>query len=316
MKSLNKESFVKKARIIHGEKYNYDKFLYVSAKQKSIITCKKHGDFEQTPDHHIRGQGCKKCAGNEIKNKKYFIERSLKKHGNLYIYDKVKYVNRNVKVEIVCKKHGSFFQSPFNHYAGKGCEKCTGEITSKRCRKKFKEFLKEANDIHGNKYEYVEETYLTALRKMKVICKKHGVFEITPNKHLSLKRGCQSCSRESLSVNTWSYTKYDELCQKKYNGLSSIYLITCTGNSEYFYKIGVTATSIEERFSYGKLPYEYKEISKIEGKPVWCLKKENEIHKILNEYRVRPKISFSGSTECFSKLTPEVLDFFGVSYAA
>ena len=62
---LNTEQFIEKARQKHGDKYNYDKVVYVRTCEKVIITCLKHGDFLMTPNTHLCGCGCKKC-GYEI----------------------------------------------------------------------------------------------------------------------------------------------------------------------------------------------------------------------------------------------------------
>lgn len=54
--------FIKRAFLIHSDRYTYDKSLYKSALTKLTITCKKHGDFLQTPNKHIDlKQGCPKC---------------------------------------------------------------------------------------------------------------------------------------------------------------------------------------------------------------------------------------------------------------
>jgi len=60
------EEFVKKARKTHGDKYDYSKSVYITARKPIEIICPEHGSFFQTPDNHIRGQGCPKC-----KNKKF-----------------------------------------------------------------------------------------------------------------------------------------------------------------------------------------------------------------------------------------------------
>jgi len=60
------ERFLENARIIHGDKYNYDSFLVKTAKEKGIITCKIHGNFYMNINNHISGkQGCRKCKGNK-----------------------------------------------------------------------------------------------------------------------------------------------------------------------------------------------------------------------------------------------------------
>lgn len=56
-----KESFVALAKNVHAEVYNYDNVEYVNKDTKVIIGCAKHGLFEQTPHHHLYGQGCPKC---------------------------------------------------------------------------------------------------------------------------------------------------------------------------------------------------------------------------------------------------------------
>lgn len=63
---LTTDDFIKKAKEVHGEKYNYEKTNYIKAKEKVIITCPIHGDFQQTPDNHLRGQGCPKCKQKSI----------------------------------------------------------------------------------------------------------------------------------------------------------------------------------------------------------------------------------------------------------
>ena len=68
---LDTDSFVKKARLVHGEFYNYDKCLYKDTETKVCIVCPEHGEFWQTPHGHLSGHGCPMCHEekniNEIK---------------------------------------------------------------------------------------------------------------------------------------------------------------------------------------------------------------------------------------------------------
>lgn len=59
------EKFAKKAVEKHAGKYDYSKVVYTKATEKVVIICPKHGDFMQTPQNHLRGQGCPKCAFEE-----------------------------------------------------------------------------------------------------------------------------------------------------------------------------------------------------------------------------------------------------------
>ena len=57
----NTKEFIEKARIKHGDKYDYSKTNYVKAKVSVIIICPIHGEFSQTPSDHLNG-GCNECG--------------------------------------------------------------------------------------------------------------------------------------------------------------------------------------------------------------------------------------------------------------
>lgn len=105
------------------------------------IICKTHGEFHQTPDSHINARnGCPFCAPNKKKTQQQFIEDCIKIHGEKYDYSKSKYVNDYTKVEIICKKHGPFFQKPNAHiWSKQGCPRCSNRISSKE--EKFLDML-------------------------------------------------------------------------------------------------------------------------------------------------------------------------------
>lgn len=61
--AVNKNIFISnKFREVHGDKYDYSKVSYKGDKRKVEIICPYHGVFKQSPGHHLRGKGCKKCA--------------------------------------------------------------------------------------------------------------------------------------------------------------------------------------------------------------------------------------------------------------
>ena len=64
MKKSNTEEFIKKAKKVHGNKYDYSKVNYINNHTNVTIICPEHGEFEQTPKGHLRGQGCPKCNGD------------------------------------------------------------------------------------------------------------------------------------------------------------------------------------------------------------------------------------------------------------
>ena len=107
-------------------------------------------------------------------------------HGNKYSYENVNYVNSHTLVNITCKIHGGFMQSPTNHLQGKGCPKCANKnVTSG-------EFIEKARKVHGNKYDYSKVNYVDNSTKVCIICPEHGEFWQTPNDHLN-GCGCSIC---------------------------------------------------------------------------------------------------------------------------
>ena len=119
------EIFIEKAKAVHGNKYDYSKVDYKTAKTKVEIICPKHGSFFQKPNDHLSRKGCIEC-GKEIKSltTETFVEKAKLIHENKYDYSKVNYKNNKTKVEIICPKHGSFFQKPNDHLLNHGCPIC------------------------------------------------------------------------------------------------------------------------------------------------------------------------------------------------
>jgi len=128
---MDTTQFIERAREIHGSEYTYEHTEFVNWDTNVIVTCGIHGDFEVSPRHHIyRKHGCKECKGRHISESKRYsqyeiIEKFNETHGDKYIYDNVVYNGIDEEVEIICKKHGSFLQTPYNHiYRKSGCPKC------------------------------------------------------------------------------------------------------------------------------------------------------------------------------------------------
>lgn len=121
-----KNQFLRKAKEVHNDFYNYDKVVYIKQLNKVIITCPQHGDFEQVPNSHLNGRGCPLCAGNNFRrNAKYFIQLAQKVHGDHFNYDKVQYKTCKDPIIIHCNTcKQDFKQTPDHHLQGQGCPNC------------------------------------------------------------------------------------------------------------------------------------------------------------------------------------------------
>lgn len=189
--------FVTKARLVHGHIYDYSKTEYSRSCDKVKIICPKHGEFEQTPNSHLSGAGCKKCyhlkAGSYRKlSVPSFIEKAKFVHGDNYDYSKVNYINSQTKVIIGCPLHGDFEQIPNDHLQGKGCYQCRNYELSLKFRSNVEEFIEKAMIIHNGKYGYYYVNYINSHLKVDILCFKHGMFKQSPSKHLS-GQGCPVC---------------------------------------------------------------------------------------------------------------------------
>lgn len=134
-KPKNREQFIKRAKEIHGDSYDYSLVEYINNRTPVTIICKIHGKFYQTPSNHTGCKhGCRKC-GNRRMGRLYahtnheFVKMAKKRHGNFYDYTKVEYVANNIAVTIRCPNHGEFMQIPQTHLNGSGCPKCTHRIS-------------------------------------------------------------------------------------------------------------------------------------------------------------------------------------------
>jgi len=81
-KRLTTEEFINRSNI-HDSKYDYSLTKYKSAHKKVKIICPEHGKFEQTPNSHLRGNGCVKCKTNISKGEQTIMDW-LKEHNIKY----------------------------------------------------------------------------------------------------------------------------------------------------------------------------------------------------------------------------------------
>ena len=208
---LPNEEFLNKCIDIHGNKYDYSKVDYQGMINKVVIGCSEHGDFEQTPSSHLNGSGCPHCGFiSQMENRRLptedFTTRSIKIHGNKYDYSKVDYINNSTEVEIVCPKHGMFFQQPQYHMNGSGCPKCSIIEQHEKQKKSINDFIRDSIKVHGDLYDYSKVDFIDTKSKVIIICKKHGEFLQSPNNH-ERGNGCPNCNSSKGELFISQYLK-------------------------------------------------------------------------------------------------------------
>lgn len=221
---LTTQDFIKKAIIVHNNLYDYFKVDYKNTHEKVVIICKKHSDFLQTPHNHLQGQGCPLCRNEQrsktrILNTDIFIQKAISIHNNRYDYSKTHYINTHEKVIIMCKIHGDFSQTPHNHLQGQGCNKC-GKIAAKKLMVSSNDlFIKTANLIHNNDYDYSKVCYINTHEKIIIVCKIHGDFLQTPHNHLR-GQGCNECGKlKSIITRTLKIEEFIKRSQEVHKNI-------------------------------------------------------------------------------------------------
>ncbi len=226
----NTAEFIQKATALYGYEFDYSKVDYIKSSEKVEITCRKHGSFWMTPNNHLRGWKCRACkyeALGELRRHKLddVIAKFKAVHSDRYDYSKVtRYQNNKHKVEIVCHKHGSFFQTSDGHLAGHGCPFCAWEVT--------------ATALHG----------------------------IEPDAH------------------------------------SFLYILDFAYEDEYFYKIGITNDPLQRKYNLKSYTiYEIGVVALFEGTRRACFDVEQGLLKQLKrKYNYKPRHPFAGQYECIA----------------
>lgn len=124
-----------------------------------------------------------------------FIDKSKEIHGDKYDYSESNYIGSSDKVQIICKKHGSFQQNASSHMRGGGCKKCQADNQKYTTQT----FIEKAKEVHGDKYDYSLVDYKHSNEEVKIICNKHGLFEQKAYGHVRGK-GCKKCRVDKISL--------------------------------------------------------------------------------------------------------------------
>jgi len=112
---MSPDEFIERAKQVHGDKYDYSETDYQNMRTKVKIICPEHGEFYQSPNHHLNGSGCTKCGNKKDEDKlkwnKDTIRNEAKKYNNL-----TDFFQNSGSAYVIAKKIGEdFFQSITSH---------------------------------------------------------------------------------------------------------------------------------------------------------------------------------------------------------
>lgn len=229
------EQFINEALQKHDGKYDLSKVEYVNNHTKVCIICHEkdengieHGEFWQTPQNHLYGEGCPKCIAKKMHNifaktTEEFKQQERIVHGNRYILDKVNYVDNKTKVEIVCPIHGSFWQLPNSHLIGRGCPLCN----ESHLEKEVEDHINEIKHIRNKRFEWLggkSLDFYIPQYSIAIECQgiqhfrksdffdKHDPFENRLNRDIRKK---QLCEEHGVKLYYFSHENFDEFLDEK-----------------------------------------------------------------------------------------------------
>lgn len=178
--------------------------------------CSKCGKvYEQTPNNHLRGQGCPYCSGMIKKYDKEYYKQQCKELGlDLPVEE---YINTNTKIKHKCNRCGKIYlQTPKFHLLGYGCLYCSGMI--KKYNKDY--YIQQCKELG---VDLPIEQYVDNKTKIKHKCNKCGnIYLQTPKEHVGVQRqGCPICGLDKKVQNNNGLTgrktieKYSKECKQK-----------------------------------------------------------------------------------------------------
>ena len=274
------EYFVKQAKEVHGDLYDYSDSVYLSAKQPIDIFCNIHKEPFRVAaaQNHLLGQGCRICS-SQNSNTERFIETSKDMFGDRFDYKEVDYIKNTTEVILTCKMHNwKFSVKPLKHlckgrYSG-GCKYC-GKMSSGRWSISKIRNIPEWEKLEG--YYYIGE--ISGIESYKL-----GV-----TKHLPTRLTCYRQDLKSYPDNTFQY-----LSNLKSDYLSCFILeqlVKDTFKNKHDFDITIKFGGINEMFNLTEADLSFIK-SLMKGKFINIVEKESHsiTSKSCKEYKSLLKV--------------------------
>ena len=237
------EEFIEKVKLIHGEKYEYDRTVYTGMEKNVVIFCKECGEYtEILAKSLLKGCTCKKCSIKRQRQKLLlsndeFIRRSKEIFGdNAFDYSLVEYDGHDSKIKLICNKHNRLFeQTAGSHLSGYcGCPSCVNH----KCENKIDSLLRAYNVSFNREKVFSWLKYNSYLRLDFYLCDYNIAIEYQGEQHFHAINfsGCSdaSANEEFNNANVRDKVKKD-LCDK--HGIKIYYINYYDNIDESVYSI-------------------------------------------------------------------------------
>lgn len=199
-RTISWEDILKSFRETHGEQYDYNSKDYENSSSKLRITCSKHGEFIQDVTSHKHGQGCPKCGRERISLSlttpwEEVLKSFRETHKDEYEYTPESYTLLETPMEMFCKKHGRFEQTPKNHRGGSGCPVCN----SSRGEKEIEFLLRDLQIEYEHQKKFPELSmyyrYDFFIPSINTIVEYNGIQHYEPIEHFGGTKSFKNTQR-------------------------------------------------------------------------------------------------------------------------
>ena len=273
-------------------------FIYLTEDEKNVYLIDEIGVI-----HKIIKYRLNTCWKHNLQSaikedkKKYFINMAKSRHPNILdktCFEGFEYILSTTYTTVKCLVHGEYKTKPswiLNN--GHHCNQCGREDSAKSNKKSTEHFIKMAKKVHGSRYDYSNTVYNGSCEPLKIVCKKHGIFDIVAGYHTQ-GCGCQLCGLENGG---YSKKDYISSCPEG----SFVYLMNIKSKDEFFVKIGISkepvrrAKEIKNKSDY-QVSLLYTKFYEDAG-VAWDV--ERLLHNEFKRSSYKPRNNFAGSTECF-----------------
>jgi len=235
--TLNKDNFIRKSKLKHGDKYDYSLVKFIDGKTPVMIGYQGIY-YLQKPYHHLSGNCPEKINLSTKKTLKQFVNESNLVHDFKYNYDKTLYISNQTKVIITCDIHGDFNQRPLSHLNGNGCPSCSESKGEKQISKfldKYNILYERQKKFHNcrNVFELPFDFYIPSIR---TIIEFDGKQHFEPITHFGGLESYEKLKINDKIKNDYCEENYINIIRIRYDQIDDIYHILWDNFKNYIKK--------------------------------------------------------------------------------
>ena len=195
---MTQEIFIERAKKIYGNRFDYYKVVYKGWDDEVIVIDNFLKEERAVKPKYFLYH---KIIKTKEERTNIIINKSKEKFGNKFDYSKVKYVNSQTPITLICEEHGEFNTDMYRHLHSKNgnCPLCNLDGRGYGKKLSTSSIIERCQYIYGDKYDYSKIEYKGGNAKTEIVelvCSEHGSFF---KKYDSIQKrdcGCPVCAKK------------------------------------------------------------------------------------------------------------------------